>query len=247
MSRLAPSAPLLAAAILMAASVLAPKSVEADVTDYWPQCSARQAEQLIGEADPSKPEQLTTAANCCAAAVLRGHGDLALARKGRLVASKAVKLRPNNAPSQYVLAVLIGLVTQNDPIYDQLTDGLKMIPEIQKHAAAAAELDPQLNYGGPDRLLGELYSQAPPQPLSIGDTQTAIQHFQKAVEAAPDFPDNRLELAQAFLKNRQKIHACAQLNAIMDLDSTARNRRPSTIEKVKKLKRRYCKGAARFQ
>lgn len=250
MTRLAVSAPILAAAILAAVSLLAPQAAEADATDYWPQCSARQAERLAEDADTAAPEKLTAAANCCAAVVLRGgggEGKLSLAKKGRSLAAKAVELRPNEAASQYALAVLMGLVTQNDPFYEQWADGLETIPKIQKHAAIAAMLDPKLNYGGPDRLLGELYSQAPAQPISIGDMKLAIQHFQKAVAAAPDFPDNRLELAEALIKKRQTAQACEQLSKIMRLDAAAQASRPASMVKAKKLKKHYCRRAARLQ
>jgi predicted Zn-dependent protease len=70
---------------------------------------------------------------------------------------------------------------------------------IEQEAARAAALAPDLDCAGPDRMLGELYRQAPGRPWSIGDPAKAVVHFRRAAALAPDSVANRLGLAQALL------------------------------------------------
>jgi hypothetical protein len=63
----------------------------------------------------------------------------------------------------------------------------------------ARELDDKLDYGGPDRNLGLLYRDAPTW-ISVGSRSRATRHLLRAAELAPDYPENRLNLVESFLK-----------------------------------------------
>ena len=153
------------------------------------------------------------AANCHVFPALHGtdrETRLAHARKGRKLAELAVSRLPKSARAHYLLAYLTGLEAENDSLH-----GLQLVPVIEREALAAAGLNPGLDHGGPDRMLGELYLQAPAFPLSIGDSAKSVAHFRRALDQDPDFIDNRLGLVEALLAEEKGSEACHELNRVM--------------------------------
>ncbi|MFW5837912.1 MAG: tetratricopeptide repeat protein [Desulfovibrionaceae bacterium] len=228
-------------AMLLAA---APASAGAPCSDYWPRCTPAKAKSLAAQASDHNPKQLVQAAKCYAGVLQHGgDGDkLELAKKGAKLAKMAVAKKPDDAEAQYLLAVLIGLEARFDPFYERWADGLDMVPEIRKHAAKAASINPKLNHGGPDRALAELYMQAPSPPVSIGDPQKALKHFKQAVQADPHYPENRYQYAKALLKQNNCKEACLQLEAVKNLPANIRHRYPRTSAKALKIYARHCSG-----
>ncbi len=88
---------------------------------------------------------------------------LADAKEGRRLAEAAVKAFPENATAHYLTAYLAGLEAENDP-----ARGLELVPVIEREALTAAHLNPNMENGGPDRMLGELYLKAPCLPHERG-------------------------------------------------------------------------------
>jgi tetratricopeptide (TPR) repeat protein len=84
----------------------------------------------------------------------------------------------------------------------------------------ARQLDEHFDYAGPDRFLGQLYFQAP-TIASVGDRTKARKHLERAAELAPDYPENRLNLAEAYLKWRDKKLLQRELDALAILWPTA--------------------------
>ena len=101
---------------------------------------------------------------------------------GRKLAEKAVSRDPENGTAYFLSAYLAGLEAENNSL-----KGLALVPVIERDALAASRLDPALDHGGPDRMLGELYLRAPEPPVSIGDLEKAILHYRRAVERDPRF------------------------------------------------------------
>ena len=177
-------------------------------------CTESQAGQW---AQAGTAASLTQAANCYAyLSQKEGDSDKGdkYAQAGRKAAKQAVDKNSQSGVAQYLLAVLIGYVAQDEPWYDQMSNGLDLVPEIVKHAKAAASISPKIDQGGPDRALGEVYLQAPEPPMSVGDPKKAVDHFKQALKYGPDFPLNHVNLAKALLKTKNKAGACAQLNAL---------------------------------
>jgi hypothetical protein len=136
---------------------------------------------------------------------------LAHARQGRELAEAAVRLRPDSGEAHYLLAYLTGLVADESRL-----QALSLVPVIEREAGLAAGIDPGLDCGGPDRMLGELYLQAPGRPWSIGDAGKAVDHFRRASALAPGCVANRLGLAKALLKTNHDQEACGLLRALSD-------------------------------
>lgn len=75
---------------------------------------------------------------------------------------------------------------------------LKLVRQMEAHFLKARELDPNFDLAGPDRNLGLLYLQAPGWPVSLGNRAKARDHLERAVKLAPYFPENRLNLMEAY-------------------------------------------------
>jgi tetratricopeptide (TPR) repeat protein len=88
---------------------------------------------------------------------------------------------------------------------------------MENEFGKARQLDATLSHAGPDRNLGLLYQQAPGWPLSIGNRRKARQHLEAAVQLAPDYPENRLNLLEAFLEWGERQNAERELQAVEKL------------------------------
>lgn len=132
------------------------------------------------------------------------------AEYGLSIARQALPLMPDDPLPHYLMAILTGLVAENDPLR-----GLSLVPVIEREAAMAVELGPGIDHAGPHRLLGELYLKAPAFPVSIGDIELAVEHFREAVRIAPGYHENRLNLIDALTRNEQPVEACRELAALL--------------------------------
>jgi tetratricopeptide (TPR) repeat protein len=187
-------------------------AVGSEKESLWTPCTPEQALMWEGQSERD-PEAPLRAARCYA--VLARHGKnktirLENAVKGRRLAETAVSREPNNGTAHYLVAYLAGLEAQNDTL-----KGLSLVPVIRAGAAEAARLKPRLDHGGPNRMLGELYLKAPDPPVSIGDLEKAIFHYRRAVSQDPDFAENRLGLAEAYLEDEDPGPACRQIQEIL--------------------------------
>lgn len=135
-----------------------------------------------------------------------GPSPSALARSGRAAAKAAAATYLESGLAHYLYAYLTGLAAESNPF-----QGLDLVPVMEQEALLAAELDPMVDEAGSDRLLSQLYLQAPGPPMSVGDLGKSLEHGRKAVELAPGFAENRLTLAQALLADEEGAGACAEL------------------------------------
>ena len=136
--------------------------------------------------------------------------------------------------ARYLAANLTALEAKYDPLR-----GLELVPTIQREALAAARLDPKLDHGGPDRMLGELYLRAPGFPVSIGDSGKAVIYYRRALTQDPNFPENRLGLVEALLADDENVEACKELSNFFDGISRLYERK-SEWEKALGLLRNLC-------
>ena len=98
----------------------------------------------------------------------------------------------------------------------KLLGALKIVDEMEREFKAAAALDERFDHAGPQRNLGLLYYEAPVFG-SVGSRTKACKHLERAAELAPDFPENRLNLAEAYLKWREKKPLRRELDALEKL------------------------------
>lgn len=119
----------------------------------------------------------------------------ALAQEGIAGCRHAVEREPKSAPAHYYLAMNLGQLAQTRSL-----GALRLVGEMEREFKSVRDLDARLDHAGPDRNLGLLYLQAPGWPASIGSRTNARKHLDRAVELAPDYPDNRLSRLEALVK-----------------------------------------------
>ena len=77
---------------------------------------------------------------------------------------------------------------------------LSLVNEMEALFLSVRVADERFDEAGPDRCLGLLYRDAPGWPLSVGSRSKARRHLRRAVELAPEFPENRLNLIEGLLQ-----------------------------------------------
>ena len=115
-----------------------------------------------------------------------------IAEKGISACRESIRRESNSAPAHYYLGMNLGQLAQTRGI-----GALKIVTEMEREFTTSKELDPSFDYAGPDRNLGLLYREAP-SFASIGSRTLARKHLQRAVEMAPGYPENRLNLLETF-------------------------------------------------
>jgi tetratricopeptide (TPR) repeat protein len=116
--------------------------------------------------------------------------------EGVAACRRGLILDPKSGPTHYYLGMNIGRVAdlkRNLAAYG-------MVKDVERAFQQAAKLDENFAFGGPDRNLGLLYQHAPGWPLSVGNQKQARKHLERAAKLAPDYPENRLNLAEAWLQ-----------------------------------------------
>ncbi len=181
------------------------------------------------------PEAAFQAARCYAVLARSGKSRpvrLENAINGRKMAETAVARNPEDAAAHYLAAYLTGLQAENDTL-----KGLSLVPVIEKSALEASRLNPGLDHGGPDRMLGELYLRAPEPPLGIGDLEKAVHHYQRAVSQDSDYAENRLGLAEAYIQDEEPQMACDQLAQALGRISPRQGREKEWSRALQLMKR----------
>jgi hypothetical protein len=93
----------------------------------------------------------------------------------------------------YYLAINLGLVVR-----DNIVQAMANLDRLQEQMKQAAALSPNLDDGGPLRILGMFYLKAPAWPKGNGDPDKALELLQQAVTAHSQHPLNHLFYAQAL-------------------------------------------------
>lgn len=93
----------------------------------------------------------------------------------------------------YYLAANLGL-----KVREHITLAMASLERLENEMKQAVALSPDIDDGGPLRLLGTLYLKAPAWPKGIGDLDKALELLKKAVDQHPNHPLNHLFYAQAL-------------------------------------------------
>ncbi len=139
-----------------------------------------------------------------------------LAEQGIAACRQAVDRDAKSAAAHYYLGLNLGQLARTRGL-----SALKLIKEMEREWTTAAELDSRLDYAGPERSLGLLYRDAP-AIASVGSRSKARQQLVRAVELAPDYPENRLILIETYLKWNERPEARDELQALEKIQPAAR-------------------------
>jgi hypothetical protein len=93
----------------------------------------------------------------------------------------------------YYLAANLGLAVREHP-----TLAMGNLGRLEDEMKQALALSPDIDRGGPLRLLGMLYLKAPAWPNGIGDRDKALELLGRAAREYPEQPLNHLFYAQAL-------------------------------------------------
>src|SRR5690606_12193032 len=75
--------------------------------------------------------------------------------------------------------------------------GLDAVKRIEEGMTKLIEREVNIANGGPWRALGVLQLRAPGPPVSVGSLRNGKRNLERAVELAPEWPENHLYLAEA--------------------------------------------------
>lgn len=131
-----------------------------------------------------------------------------LAQLGIKASREVLRREPKNMQAHYNLGLNLGQLARTKSL-----GALSIVDEMETEFTAARAMDEKYDFAGPDRTLGMLYLEAP-STISIGNRSKARTHLQRAVELAPEFPENRLSLAEARLQWRDRDGARKELDAL---------------------------------
>jgi tetratricopeptide (TPR) repeat protein len=134
-----------------------------------------------------------------------------LAQEGIAAAEGALNREPKSAAAHYYLGMDMGELARTKSL-----GALKLVSKMEREFKAARELDANFDHAGPDRSLGMLYRDAPVLG-SVGSRSKARQCLQRAVELAPDYPDNRLALLEGYVKWGDWNEAQKELKALEEI------------------------------
>lgn len=99
----------------------------------------------------------------------------------------------SDASTLYHHAMNLGIAVR-----DNVVVALRNLGRIEALLTRASALDPGVDEGGPVRVLGMLYVQAPAWPQGVGDPDRGLGLLRYAAHHFPGHPMNHLFLAQAL-------------------------------------------------
>ncbi len=139
-----------------------------------------------------------------------------IAEQGIAACKEVLAHDRDSAPAHYYLGMNLGELAETRGM-----GALKLVDPMQQEFELARSLNELFDYAGPDRNLGLLYRDTPSW-ISIGSKSKARKHLLRAVELAPDYPENRLNLAEGYLKWSDRTGARRELKALEELWPKAR-------------------------
>ncbi|MSU63110.1 MAG: hypothetical protein EXS31_12075 [Pedosphaera sp.] len=172
-----------------------------------------------------------------------------LAKEGIDAARRCLQNLPRSSEGHYYLAMNLGQLARTKSV-----GALKLVIEMEREFKSAIEFDEKIDHGGPRRTLGILYRDAPGWPASIGSRSKARQELERAAQLFPNFPENRLTLAESYASWGEHKHLLAEVESIKSVIPAARQEWKGELwtsswadwdERWEKLLKRLESGAAK--
>jgi hypothetical protein len=140
-----------------------------------------------------------------------------IANQGIEAARRADALDSSSAELHYYLALNLGQLARTKSL-----GALRLVHEMEREFKRAIEFNEKLEHGGPHRSLGLLYRDAPGWPTSIGSKTKARAELERATELFPNYPGNRLCLAESYVKWGEKNALQSEIEALKAILPRAR-------------------------
>lgn len=146
--------------------------------------------------------------------------------KGVEIARKAVTLEPNKPEGHFWLGVLYGVYGEARGVMKSLF----LVDDIKEEMNITLKLDPNIEGGGPYRLLGRMYYKLP--GIAGGSKDKSLEYLLKAKEICPTNALTRIYLADTYLAMKKKEEAKKELKEVMEMEPD-----PRWIPETKELKK----------
>ena len=194
-----------------------PSAAEAEFATYV-QKSFKEAQTAYREAPAEVSAAWKFARACFDLAELATNKTqrASLAEQGIAAAERAISREAGSAPAHYYLGLNLGQLARTKGL-----GALKLVGQMEREFTRARDLDRQLDWAGPDRHLGVLYRDAP-SIGSIGSRSKAREHLTRAVQLAPQYPENGLNLIETYVKWGEPNNAQRELTALEGVWPAAR-------------------------
>jgi hypothetical protein len=132
----------------------------------------------------------------------------AIAREGMAACHQSLVFT-NSAAAHYYMAMNMGQLARSESL-----GALKLVRQMESEFLTVADLNSAVDFGGPARGLGLLYRDAPGWPLSIGNRSRSRKFLENAVQLAPNYPENVLNLAESEWSWGEKTEAGKELTVL---------------------------------
>jgi tetratricopeptide (TPR) repeat protein len=204
------------------AAVLAANCLNASAGEREAAVFARtnfQAAAVRYQADANNAEAAWRFARACfdLADIATNHTEKAsVAEQGIAACRQLIARAPDLVPAHYYLGMDLGELAQTKGL-----GALRLVKQMEREFTMVREQDEKFDYAGADRNLGLLYRDAPAFG-SIGSRTKAKQCLERAVALAPNYPENRLDLLEAYLKSGDDEPAQRELQTLDALWPRAR-------------------------
>jgi tetratricopeptide (TPR) repeat protein len=119
---------------------------------------------------------------------------------GKFHVEAALRAKPGSADAHYWHGAILLHTAEAESSYGRMKEGLT---EME----AAAKLDPRVDSGGPDRMIGRIYQEAPGWPIGLGSRSKAIGFYKKSLEIAPESRLTHLWIAETYSADGQTDNA----------------------------------------
>lgn len=121
-------------------------------------------------------------------------------------AARLASRGPDDAEATYLQALNLGLYVR--------AKGLAAVGRLSELVALlkSAGAKPDLDQGGPLRVLGLLYVRAPAWPVGPGDLDVGLDLLKQAADKYPEHPLNHLFYAQALIEADDSVSARRELD-----------------------------------
>lgn len=157
--------------------------------------------------------------------VVEDEPALPILEDGLVHANRAVELDDEHPEAHYWKGVLMGRIGEERGILQSLF----MVGDIMRALERTLELDPE--HGGAHLLASQVYRKAPGWPLSVGNRKKALEHALEAVRLNPNATNRVLNLAEAYLNDRQRDKARETLQQVLDMPLTPGDEVTSQMDK----------------
>jgi tetratricopeptide (TPR) repeat protein len=129
--------------------------------------------------------------------------------KGAEAGKQAIEINPNGCLGHFWHGVNVALQAETSGMFE----ALGLIDTIKDEMKRTLELDPNCECGGPQRVLGKLYSKIP--FFKGGSKSKAISYLNESVGLCSSDTQSRIFLAELYMDDGKKSLAMQQLELVL--------------------------------